>query len=90
VNHHPFARASFFSKLLGHETQTGCRGACVGYRHADLRGRVLHRPKRQQQKCTVASKKPTSDKVTLVGDGAAYKTKKEAKTALKAADACKA
>jgi len=26
----------------------------------------------------------------LVGDGAAYKTKKEARTALKAADACKA
>src|SRR5262249_47837330 len=42
------------------------------------------------KKCTVASKKPTSDKATLVGDGTAYKTKKEARTALKAADACKA
>jgi hypothetical protein len=28
--------------------------------------------------------------MTLVGDGSAYKTKKEAQTALKAADACKA
>jgi hypothetical protein len=42
------------------------------------------------KKCTVASKKPTSDKMTVVGDGTAYKTKKEARTALKAADACKA
>jgi hypothetical protein len=42
------------------------------------------------KKCTVASKKPTSDKMTLVGDGTAYKTKKDARTALKAADACKA
>jgi len=42
------------------------------------------------KKCTVASKKPTSDKMTLVGDGTAYKSKKEARTALKAADACKA
>src|SRR5262249_24020361 len=41
------------------------------------------------KKCTVASKKPTSDKMTLVGDGTAYKTKKEARTALKAADVCK-
>ena len=37
-----------------------------------------------------ADRQPTSDKMTLVGDGAAYKTKKEARTALKAADACKA
>jgi len=42
------------------------------------------------KKCSVASKKPTSDKMTLVGDGIAYKSKKEARTALKAADACKA
>src|SRR5437879_3463755 len=35
------------------------------------------------KKCSIASKKPTSDKMTLVGDGAAYKTKKEARTALK-------
>jgi len=28
--------------------------------------------------------------MTLVGDGTAYKSKKEARTALKAADACKA
>ena len=42
------------------------------------------------KKCSVVSKKPTSDKMTLVGDGSAYKTKKEARTALKAADACKA
>jgi hypothetical protein len=42
------------------------------------------------KKCSIASKKPTSDKMTLVGDGTAYKTKKEARTALKAADACKA
>jgi hypothetical protein len=42
------------------------------------------------KKCSIASKKPTSDKMTLVGDGSAYKTKKEAQTALKAADACKA
>src|SRR5215472_15659686 len=42
------------------------------------------------KKCAVASKKPTSDEATLVGDGTAYKTKKEARTALKAADACKA
>ena len=43
------------------------------------------------KKCSIASKKPTSDKMTLVGDdGSAYKTKKEARTALKAADACKA
>jgi hypothetical protein len=42
------------------------------------------------KKCSVASKKPTSDKMTLVGDGTAYKTKKEARTALKATDACKA
>jgi hypothetical protein len=42
------------------------------------------------KKCSVASKKPASDKMTLVGHGAAYKTKKEARTALRAADACKA
>ena len=42
------------------------------------------------KKCSIASKKPTSDKMTLVGDGSAYKTKKEARTALKAAEACKA
>ena len=42
------------------------------------------------KKCSVVSKKPTSDKATLVGNGAAYKTKKEARTALKAADVCKA
>jgi hypothetical protein len=41
------------------------------------------------KKCSVATKKPASAKVTLVGDGTAYKTKKEAQTALKAADACK-
>jgi hypothetical protein len=41
------------------------------------------------KKCSVAAKKPTSDKVTLVGDGT-YKSRKEAQTALKAADACKA
>ena len=41
------------------------------------------------KKCSIASKKPTSDKMTLVGDNA-YKTKKEARTALKAADVCKA
>jgi hypothetical protein len=42
------------------------------------------------KKCSVVSKKPTSDKATLVGDGTAYKSKKEARTALKAADVCKA
>jgi hypothetical protein len=42
------------------------------------------------KKCSVASKKPTSDKMTLVGDGTAYKSKKEARAAMKAADACKA
>jgi hypothetical protein len=42
------------------------------------------------KKCTVAAKKPTTDKVTLVGDGTAYKSKKEAQTAMKAADACHA
>ena len=42
------------------------------------------------KKCSVVSKKPTSDKATLVGNGAAYKTKKEARTALKATDVCKA
>jgi hypothetical protein len=42
------------------------------------------------KKCNVASKKPTSDKMTLVGDGTAYKSKKEARAAMKAADACKA
>jgi hypothetical protein len=41
------------------------------------------------KKCSVVSKKPTSDKMTLVGDNA-FKTKKEARTALKAADVCKA
>ena len=41
------------------------------------------------KKCSVAAKKPTSDKVTLVGDGA-YKSRKEAQTALTAADACNA
>jgi hypothetical protein len=42
------------------------------------------------KKCRIVSKKPTSDKATLVGDGAPYNTKKEARTALKAADVCKA
>ncbi len=42
------------------------------------------------KKCSVVSKKPTSDKMTLVGDGTAYKSKKEAKAALKTTDACKA
>jgi hypothetical protein len=42
------------------------------------------------KKCSVASKKPASDKLTLVGDGSAYKSKKDARAALKAADACKA
>jgi hypothetical protein len=41
------------------------------------------------KKCSVASKKPASAKVMLVGDGTAYPTKKEAQAALKAADACK-
>jgi hypothetical protein len=41
-------------------------------------------------KCSVATKKPTSDKMTLVGDGAAYKSRKEAQAAMKTADACKA
>ncbi len=41
------------------------------------------------KKCNVASKKPTGTKVVLVGDGTAYKTKKEARDALNAADACK-
>ncbi len=41
------------------------------------------------KKCNVASKQPTGTKVVLVGDGTAYKTKKEARDALKAADACK-
>jgi len=41
------------------------------------------------KKCSVVSKKPTSDKMTLVGD-TGFKTKKEARTALKAADVCKA
>jgi hypothetical protein len=41
------------------------------------------------KKCNVASKKPTGTKVVLVGDGTAYKTKKEARDALAAADACK-
>jgi hypothetical protein len=36
------------------------------------------------------NKKPTSDKATLVGDGTPYNTKKEARTALKGADVCKA
>jgi hypothetical protein len=40
------------------------------------------------KKCSVASKKPASSKVTLVSD-TAYKTKAEAQAALKAADACK-
>jgi len=40
------------------------------------------------KKCSIVSKKPTSDKAMLVGD--AYKTKKEARTARKAADVCKA
>ncbi|HKA80875.1 MAG TPA: hypothetical protein VKD43_12620 [Xanthobacteraceae bacterium] len=44
----------------------------------------------KSKKCSVATKKPTSDKTTLVGDGTAYKTKKEAQTAMAAADACKA
>ncbi len=41
------------------------------------------------KKCNVASKQPTGTKVVLVGDGTAYKTKKEARDALNAADACK-
>jgi len=41
------------------------------------------------KKCSVASKQPTGTKVVLVGDGTAYKTKKEAREALKAADTCK-
>jgi opacity protein-like surface antigen len=43
----------------------------------------------KSKKCTVATKKPASDKVVLVGDSAGYKTKKDAQTALKGADACK-
>jgi predicted alpha/beta hydrolase len=42
------------------------------------------------KKCSIVNKKPTSDKATLVGDGTPYSTKKEARTALKAADVCKA
>jgi hypothetical protein len=44
----------------------------------------------KSKKCSVATKKPASAKVVLVGDGTAYKTKNEAKAAQKAADACKA
>lgn len=42
------------------------------------------------KKCSIVSKKPTSDKATLVGNGTAYKSKKEARSALKSADVCKA
>jgi len=44
----------------------------------------------KSKKCSVASKKPSSDKTVLVGDDAGYKTKKDAQAAMKAADACKA
>ena len=40
------------------------------------------------KKCSVVSKKPAADKGTVIGD--AYKSKKEATAAMKAADACKA
>lgn len=42
----------------------------------------------KSKKCSVATKKPTSDKTVLVGD-AGYKTKKDAQDAMKGADACK-
>ena len=43
-------------------------------------------------KCSLATAKPSSKSKTLslVGDGTAYKTKKEATDAMAAADACKA
>jgi hypothetical protein len=44
----------------------------------------------KSKKCSVATKKPASDKVVMVGDAAGYKTKKDAQAAQKAADACKA
>ncbi len=44
----------------------------------------------KSKKCSVATKKPASDKSVLVGDTAGYKTKKDAQAALKGADACKA
>jgi opacity protein-like surface antigen len=43
----------------------------------------------KSKKCTVATKKPGSDKAVLVGDTAGYKTKKDAQDAMKGADACK-
>ena len=44
----------------------------------------------KSKKCSVATNKPASDKLTLVGLGTPYASKKEARAALKAADACKA
>jgi hypothetical protein len=43
----------------------------------------------KSKKCSVATKKPASDKTVLVGDSAGYKAKKDAQAAMKGADACK-
>lgn len=41
------------------------------------------------KKCTIVDKKPVATEATIVGpDGAVYKTKAEAETAMKAAKAC--
>src|SRR5262249_40758184 len=77
-------------RRLGHETQTGCRGPCAGHRTPTFAAEYYVIQSASNKKCSIASKKPTSDKMTLVGDGTAYKTKKEARPALKAAAACKA
>ena len=43
------------------------------------------------KKCTVVDKKPVATEATIVGpDGAVYKTKTDAETAMKAAKACTA
>ena len=43
------------------------------------------------KKCTVVDKKPIATEATIVGpDGAVYKTKTDAETAMKAAKACTA
>src|SRR5262249_25981879 len=38
------------SKEKSHEAQIGCRRASIAARHADIRGRILHRPRHRQQK----------------------------------------
>jgi vancomycin permeability regulator SanA len=42
----------------------------------------------QTKKCTIVEKKPTTQTTVVVGDGAVYKTRTEAETAMKTVKVC--